>query len=89
MVPPAFGGGKYGRIKTKNEVKTMKNKKINIFVNGKYICSSLKYKTCKKAVEEIKANGVIKWAGLNFLTTGKMDSLIVSNKDTIRANFSK
>ena len=67
----------------------MKNKKINIFVNGKYICSSLKYKTCKQAVEDIKANGGIKWAGLNCLTTGKMDCLTFSNKDTIKAHFAK
>jgi hypothetical protein len=67
----------------------MKNQKINIFINGKYICSTCKYRTCKKAVEEIKANGGIKWAGLNYLTTGKMDSLTLSNKDTIKAHFAK
>lgn len=67
----------------------MKNKKINVFVNGKYICSSFKYKTCKQAVEDIKSKGYIDWAGLNFLTTVKMDYLTFSNKDTIKARFAK
>lgn len=67
----------------------MENKKINIFVNGKYICSSFKYKTCKQALEYIKAKGYIAWAGLNLLNTGKMDYLTFSNKDTIKAHFAK
>ena len=67
----------------------MKNKKINIFVNGKYICSSVKYKTCKQAVEGIKSKGYIDWAGLNYLNNGKMDYLTFSNKDTIKAHFAK
>ena len=67
----------------------MKNKKINVFVNGKYICSSFKYKTCKQAVEDIKSKGCIEWAGLNLLNTGKMEYLIFSNEDTIKAHFAK
>lgn len=33
------------------------SKKINIFVNDKYICSSLKYKTCKEAKEAVYKAG--------------------------------
>lgn len=40
------------------------NKKIDLFINGIYICSSQKYTTCKSFLEAIKKQGFITWASL-------------------------
>lgn len=65
------------------------SKKINIFVNDKYICSSLKYKTCKEAKEAVYKAGFIEWAGINFLTIGEFDRITISEKDVVKAHFEK
>jgi hypothetical protein len=42
-------------IFNKKEMKTMKNKKIDLFADGKYICSTTQARRCKDAVESLIA----------------------------------
>lgn len=65
----------------------MKNKKINIFVNGQYIRSSRKYATCKAAELAILTAGRIRWAGLEHATTGRLDEMTITPDDNIKAHF--
>lgn len=36
-------------------------KKIRLYINKEYICTSTFYKTCKEFKEAIEKNGFIKW----------------------------
>lgn len=65
------------------------NKKINLFVNGRYVCSSLRYKRCKDFVAKIRKDGKIEFAGLESLKIGKMDCLKVGKTDKVVARFEK
>ena len=40
-------------------------KKIDLYINNKYICTSIKYKTCKEFKEKIQKDGVICWASVH------------------------
>lgn len=61
-------------------------KKINLFVNGQYVCSSNKYRTCKEFASKIKGAGVISWAGANPV---KLERLELKPTDKIKARFAK
>ena len=67
------------------------NKKINIFLNGFYICSTRAYKTCKQAVNAINARGVIHWAGVQYLKSGGrfMDCKQLTAADKLTAHFER
>lgn len=65
----------------------MKNKKINIFVNGQYVCSSRKYQTCRAAELAILTAGRIRWAGLEHAATGRLDEMTITPDDNIKAHF--
>lgn len=64
-------------------------KKINIFLNGVYVCSSFKYRTCKEAAQTIKEKGFLEWAGIEHQTTGKLDFKKLCPSDTVKARFAK
>ena len=49
----------------------MKAPKIDIYINGRYICTTEQSKTPKDAVARIKKNPY--YAGSMFLYTGQMD----------------
>lgn len=40
-------------------------KKIDLYINGKYICTSTKYKTCKEFKEKVLKDGFICWASVH------------------------
>lgn len=40
-------------------------KKINFYVNGEYICSSNRYRTCKEAYKAIWDSGILKWQSVD------------------------
>ena len=61
-------------------------KKINLFVNGQYVCSSNRYRTCKEFVSKIKGSGVISWAGADPV---KLERLEIKAADKIKARFAK
>lgn len=42
-------------------------RKINIYLNGAYICSTNRYKTCKAALNAIRNRGFIEYAGAGWL----------------------
>lgn len=42
----------------------MINKKIDLYINGIYICTSQKYKTCKEFSEKVKKDGFVRWASI-------------------------
>jgi hypothetical protein len=59
-------------------------KKIDLFVNGKYICSSIRYKTCKAFIQRIKDdNGFLEWQGI------KSNRIQITPFDKVKACFSK
>ena len=61
-------------------------KKINLFVNGKYVCSSNRYRTCKEFESKIKSAGVISWAGADPV---RLERLELKTADKIKARFEK
>ncbi len=61
-------------------------KKIHLFVNGQYVCSSNKYRTCKEFANKIKGAGVISWAGADPV---KLERLELKPTDTIKARFER
>ena len=61
-------------------------KKINLFVNGKYVCSSNRYRTCKEFASKIKGEGVISWAVADPL---RIEKMTLKNTDTVKAKFAK
>ncbi len=40
-------------------------KKIHLFINGKYICTSNRYRTCKEFKNTVLSIGVIEWVSVN------------------------
>lgn len=59
-------------------------KKIDLFVNGKYICSSVRYKTCKAFLQRIKEdNGFLEWQGI------KSNKMQITPFDNAKARFAK
>lgn len=63
------------------------NKKIDVFINGKYELSSNRYKTCKAAITAIKKKASIFITGRVY-TKGN-NSIIINKKDKITAHFAK
>lgn len=61
-------------------------KKINLFVNGRYVCSSNRYRTCKEFANKIKGTGVISRAGADPV---KLETLKLKPTDTIKARFER
>ena len=59
------------------------NKKIDLFINGKYICSTIRYKTCKDFIQRVKEDGFIQWQGLKEFY-GQIKPC-----DVLKARFSK
>lgn len=39
-------------------------KKIDLYINGIYICTSQKYKTCKEFREKVLKDGFIRWSSI-------------------------
>lgn len=64
------------------EVKTMKQRKINIFLNNQY-------KTCKAALNAIRERGFIEYAGANWLKTRELDRIDVKSGDKLTAKFER
>ena len=52
-------------------------KKIDLYINGEYICTSVKYKTCKEFREKVLKDGFIYWASVH---KGKVLKLKESDK---------
>lgn len=61
-------------------------KKINLFVNGQYVCSSNRYRTCKEFESKIKGAGVISWAGADPV---QLERLELKPTDKVKARFAK
>lgn len=61
-------------------------KKINLFINGRYICSYNRYRTCKEFASKIKGAGVISWAGAAPV---RLERLELKTNDKIKARFAK
>ena len=40
-------------------------KKIDLYINGKYICTSTRYKTCKEFKEKVLKDGFVCWASVH------------------------
>lgn len=58
-----------------------RTKKINLYVNGKYICSSHKYARAKDFIDAVKRDGKVVYAGMN--KDGKLsDNVVLEIKDT-------
>ena len=64
-------------------------KKINIYVNGRYICSTTQAKTCLEAVLKFKMKP--KYAGLVSKNPARlgMVSYMVHGSDNVTARFAK
>ena len=67
----------------------MTQRKINIFLNGDYICSTNRYKTCKTALNVIRTRGFIEYAGANWSKTRVMDKRVINDQDKLTAHFEK
>ena len=39
-------------------------KKIRLYINKQYICTSTSYKTCREFKESVEKNGFVKWASI-------------------------
>ena len=61
-------------------------KKINLFVNGQYVCSSNRYRTCKEFASKIKGAGVISWAGADPV---RLEKMTLKNTDIVTARFAR
>lgn len=66
-------------------------KKIDIALNGEYICSTCNFKTCKAAINDLKTRGFIEFAGVGYSKSGCriMDKIIINPTDKITAHFAK
>lgn len=62
-------------------------KKIDIFVNGRYVCSTNQARTCREAVEKFMANP--RWQGLRADGHLGEVSLDIYKVEKVRAFFSK
>lgn len=40
-------------------------KKIDLYINGEYICTSTRYKTCKELKEKVLKDGFVCWASVH------------------------
>ncbi|MBO7735276.1 MAG: hypothetical protein J6S67_22110 [Methanobrevibacter sp.] len=65
----------------------MIQRKINIYLNGAYICSTMQYKTCKAALNAIRNRGFIEYAGANWLKTRVLDKIVIKDSDKLKARF--
>lgn len=72
----------YYRKETVNESKKLtEGKKIDLYVNGEYVCSSTRYKRVKDFVDAVKKDGKVTYAGLD--NNGKLsDKVTKTIKDT-------
>lgn len=72
----------YYRKETVNESKELtEGKKIDLYVNGEYVCSSTRYKKVKDFVDAVKKDGKVTYAGLD--NNGKLsDKVTKTIKDT-------
>lgn len=61
-------------------------RKIDLYINDEYVCSSTEFRTCKEFVEEIRSDG----DGLIFVDTGA-DLVMIEFKadDKIVARYNK
>ena len=62
------------------------NEKLDLYVNGKYICSSDKYKTAKEFKDKVLKDGSIKYAGEKTLkrsSSTPLDTLKITPDDKI------
>ena len=50
-----------------------------LYINGQYVCSSTRYKTCKEFAEKVKKEFFINWQGLkgNIIKVKPTDSVKV------------
>lgn len=39
-------------------------KKIDLYINGEYICTSTRYKTCKEFKEKVLKDGFVCWVSI-------------------------
>lgn len=58
-------------------------KKINLYINNCYICSSYKYKTCKEFINRVKKDKKI------FVASVPDEIIYIKNTDRIFAHFTK
>ena len=61
-------------------------KKISLYVNGEYICSSNEYSTCKEFVNKVKADGKVTYQGKKGNGTGSVTKEI-KDTDKVTAKF--
>lgn len=57
-------------------------KKINLYINKEYICSSNRYKTCKEFKNKVLKDGYVQWQCLNEVKTK-----LILNDDKIICSF--
>lgn len=57
------------------------NKKINVFINGKYEFSTHAYKTCTEAVKDIRTKKRILVASI------PNKHIVISDNDTVKATY--
>lgn len=62
----------------------MKNKKINIYINGVYICSTTQARTCKEEKEKILKHNAIIYQSINGIVTRQL-----APGDTLAVTYSK
>ena len=68
-----------------SEAKTP-NKKVSLYINGEYICSSNQYTSCKEFVDKVKADGKIEYQGHDGEKLGKIVREI-KDTDKVTARF--
>jgi len=60
-------------------------KKINLYVNGKYICSTMQSKTCREAVPRFKMEP--RYAGMTGPNKLGMVAYMVHGSDSVTARY--
>lgn len=78
------------------------NKKLSLYVNGEYICSTTQYKTAKQFKDKIMSDGFVKYAGINSIGSSYLkdikkidptDKIVIKNEslseDTIKTKDGK
>lgn len=63
-----------------------KSKKISLYINGEYICSSTQYSSCKEFVDKVKADGKVEYQGHDGEKLGKITKEI-KDTDKVTARF--
>lgn len=63
---------------------TESNKKIDLYVNGEYVCSSNRYSTAKEFIEKVKRDGKVTYASIPGNKT-----LVLKDTDKVTARISE